>query len=178
MPDLRLVPCGEQAAVGLDDRTGGRLAAARAELGSGEGGLFIEVRGTRTANGIVAREIVRAFPAGEGPWCDSLLAPGELRAHGNEPFWSLTMRRGGIEWADPERGSVVFPPAVLSVDDGPRPFGIRTYTSEIPSTPVRRLTVRVHADDCRDGMSGAWFRLAAEVQLDGVTMQGCAYEGS
>ncbi|WP_131862977.1 META domain-containing protein [Crenobacter luteus] len=87
-----------------------------------------------------------------------------LRAHGNEPFWSLEIDRvlrfselGGR----PLEGAV---PKARTLD------GVRRYTATVGG---RLLEVAAAPRVCHDDMSGMPYPLAVSVAVDGRRLQGC-----
>jgi uncharacterized membrane protein len=170
----RLTPCGQATPVTLRDETGGRLAEAYGQLASEQTGeMWAELRAATDANGITAREVVRASPVGEGDPCASLPAAGEIRAFGNEPFWAITVTATGIELREPDAPDPLVFPLPAPTDNGTS----RTWTTELPGPPARRLQLVVGPARCKDGMSGAWYALAAEAVVDGRALAGCATRG-
>ena len=170
----RLTPCGAEAPSSLRDETGGPLAQAYGELASADTGeMWVELRAESGPQGHVAREVVRAFPMGEGNPCATLPSPGEVRALGNEPFWAVSVTAAGLELSMPDLERPLVFPAAAPVADGRK----RTWTSELAGTPAHRLQLVVGPARCKDGMSGAWYGLAAEAVFDGRALTGCAMEG-
>ena len=170
----RLTPCGETTAVALRDETRGALAEAYGQLASEQTGeMWVELRGSRDAAGIAAREVVRASPLGENDPCGSVPAAGEIRAFGNEPFWSITVSPSGIELSRPDLAEPLLFPLPAPTLQG----ASRNWQTELPGPPAHRLELVVGPARCRDGMSGAWFGLAAEAVVDGQALAGCATEG-
>lgn len=188
---LTLIPCGLNLHVDVEDRTGGDLQAARAELApSARAELLVEMRverGVRTDDWrtpqdrmLVALELLRAMPVGEGDWCATALKAGETRASGNEPFWSVTVSPSGIEWNEPDLPEpLTFPAAISTVGEasGSSRTWSSTRSSTRPGEERRQLRIVTTPGRCLDGMSGAWYSLAAEVTLDDRIFHGCAYDG-
>ncbi len=83
------------------------------------------------------------------------------RAHGTEPFWSVTIERGRMIYDDSEgRKVIVRAPAA-------RPsFNGRRYVS-------RRLTVDITRQPCSDGMSDFTYADTVRVTVDGRALEGC-----
>lgn len=90
-----------------------------------------------------------------------------VRAHGNEPFWSLEIGpvlRFSELGGRPLEGAV---PEARTVD------GVRRYTATLDD---RVLDVAVAPRLCRDDMSGMPYPLAVSVTVDGRRLQGCGGE--
>ncbi len=83
------------------------------------------------------------------------------RAHGTEPFWSVTINGGRMVYDDPEgRKVVVRTPAARTSFNG------RRYVS-------RRLTVDITRQACNDGMSDFTYADTVRVTVDGRSLEGC-----
>lgn len=142
-------------------------------------GVFVDVLGTLDEGGrgpvLEALEVRRA--AWEGGGCSGPEPDLAFRAQGTEPFWSLSVQEETLTWRTPDgertldhRGPYRSDRGDWLVDgtDGPAAAG-----SGVEPT----LTARFYAEPCQDAMSGAWFHLSAEVELDGREYRGCAYSG-
>jgi putative lipoprotein len=115
-------------------------------------------------------ELRRAYPGGEGPDCSENLA-FVFRAFGNEPFWSVKISGTGIAVTRPDDAEPPWFPLV-------EPMLEPSATRYISRKGERTIDVVVRAGRCRDTMSGAYFNLSAEMQLDGRTYVGCAVRGT
>ena len=183
---LVLTPCGVNMALEVKDETGGVLDAARSSLGAMPGrDVFVDLRVERGVRSddwrtekdwlLVALEVLRAMPMGQGDWCKTVLPPGSTRASGNEPFWSVTLAPDGIEWNEPELVAPLRFPAAAPIVEGKKRTWISTLAVE--GAPARELRVVIEPRTCQDSMSGAWYSSSAEITLDGRVMTGCAYDG-
>lgn len=182
---LTLMPCRVNMHVDVRDQTGGDLEAARAALGSGPGrDIFVELRverGVRMDDWrtpedrvLVALELLRAMPIGEGDACASMLRVGEARASGNEPFWSVTISPEGIAWTEPDLPAPLAFPAATAVHGED---GSVTWTSTREGETRKQLRIVVTPGRCFDGMSGAWYPSTAQITLGDRVLHGCAYDG-
>jgi uncharacterized membrane protein len=181
---ITLMPCRVNMLVDVEDQTGGVLEAARAQLASGaRREIFVELRvergvrmddwRTEKDRVLVALELLRAMPMGQGDWCKTVLPPGSARASGNEPSWSVTMSSHGIEWSEPELATPLRFPAAAPIVEGKKRTWISTLAAD--GHPSRELRVVIIPGTCRDARSGAWYSSSAEITLDGRAMSGCAH---
>lgn len=174
---LSFTGCGNTTSARLEDRTGGALTSAVRTLG-GEG-VYVEMNGNEAADAeaaVVALELLRAAPVGEGGGCDR--PPGEYvyQAFGNEPFWSVRVDTDSLVFLQPEDPNrVAWPaPAVVPSLDA---AGARTWTIEGPDgTPV--LTLVLERATCADGMSGETTTFRARARYAGRDLEGCARAGT
>jgi uncharacterized membrane protein len=98
-----------------------------------------------------------------------LLASLELRALGNEPFWSVSIARDGIVYRDPDHADgVTFPYARPHSTDS-----ALVFESSRTDTIVRAIRVSFRVAECSDGMSDLAYRYAAQVTLDHQQLRGC-----
>ena len=85
----------------------------------------------------------------------------------------MDILRSGIVFSDFGRSvKLVFPYAKPTVSDGQW-----RYVSIIEGDEEHRIVIDIERDGCNDTMSGAYFSLLAEVEVDGRTYLGCAIEG-
>jgi len=183
-PERRLFQaCGTTERSWIVDLTGQDLTDVYAALAINPGDpIFVEFQGLLEpppdegfgadyANQIKVLELRRA--ALEGPGCDEDLRAIEFRARGNEPFWGVDILRSGITFSDFGRSlKLVFPYAKPESSDGRW-----RYVSVIRGDEQHRIVIDIERERCNDTMSGAYFSLLAEVEMDGRTYLGCALEG-
>lgn len=164
--NIVFAPCGSNRGRAVRLETGGDLAEIRKLLGTDRHtSLYVEVV-IDTMNGRFPTiyEIRRA-QAG-GPLCHEDWAY-EIRAHGNEPFWSITVKRDTILFEQPDEPQrIVFPYATPSSG---------TYRT-VAAGDTLVLTLDEHR--CQDGMSGFIFPLTAHARVRGRDFTGCASEGA
>jgi uncharacterized membrane protein len=167
---LQMSPCRSGERLAVEDRTPGReLESLYKELAQRPGrAIFIEVGGTREKSTLIAERVHRAHA--EGPGCREDLQEIRLRALGSEPFWSLEaradamlFRRLGVHEA------MRFPVGALERR------GDEFVYEGASEKSVLRVVVREAR--CRDIMSGAYFTLVIQLELDGKQLTGCAYWG-
>lgn len=103
--------------------------------------------------------------------CDGAPPDFELRAQGNEPFWSLTIDAGQATWATPEiiDGELFALEAQRAVDGGWLLEGRRAE---------RALRASFASTPCRDSMADAWYGFTVQVELGGEVVHGCGRAGS
>jgi len=179
----RFRACGETDERWVVDETSGDVAAVVKEMGPEPGhAIFVEVvaadvakpadpKASRFAKALAIREVRRASLVDESRACDEPWGAYEFRAHGNEPFWAVTISTTEIVFQQPDEPTRIrFPYAPSSLREGKRIFS--------SATPEHRLEVALEERRCRDGMATALFPLTARVQLDGRTFEGCGQEGA
>lgn len=94
--------------------------------------------------------------------CDPPAQPGDYRARGDDPAWSLTMDERRIRFA----------PAGERVLSVPRPAPVRGFNGEYYR--AQGLIVRIAHVECRDARSGGTFRDTVTVTRGGNrTVRGC-----
>lgn len=95
----------------------------------------------------------------------------DMTARGTEPFWALQVR--GTEFVLERLGH----PDVAATAPGAliQP-GKATWSAETGSGRTMRVTFWV--SECSDGMSDLDYPMIAEVDLDSVTLRGCAFKTS
>jgi uncharacterized membrane protein len=88
---------------------------------------------------------------------------------GNEPFWSFESRTGGAALRLLPQPATAFPAGGFERRGEDYVYeGASEYS-------VARISVR--EGPCRDTMSGAYFTLRAQAEVDGRKFSGCAYWG-
>ena len=175
--------CGTTECTWIVDLTGQQLSDVYDELAINPGDpVFVEVEGLLEpapdigfgadhANQITVLELRRA--ALEGPGCNEDLRALEFRARGNEPFWRLDITKAGITFSDFGRSlKFRFPYVAPKVSDE-----VWRYDSMTAGGGEHRIIIDIEKGACNDSMSGAYFRLAAEVEVDNRTYVGCALQG-
>ena len=106
----------------------------------------------------------------EGWNCGDVDPAMVVQAAGTEPFWSLSIKNEGAEFATPE-GRRTLDMGELQEDEegwvlqGLGPDGGNVFVSLV-------------AVPCRNAMSGAYSHLSAEVQVGGQTFRGCGWLGA
>ncbi len=91
-----------------------------------------------------------------------------LNALGTEPFWSLKIRPEGLSYSDPETPQLDAADAVFT------PNGAEAATWTAGTTDGRRMTVKLEAKPCRNGMADLSYPFSASITVGGRTMTGCA----
>jgi uncharacterized membrane protein len=160
--------CGSSGPYAVKDLTRGDLPGIWRTLGAQPSSvLFVEAVVEQSDNSHEVRiQEIRRAQAGEGRGCDEDWSY-EYRAHGNEPFWSVTVKSDSIVFEQPdEPHRIAFPYAAPSSG---------TYRS-VAAGDTLVLTLEEHR--CQDGMSGFIFPLTAEARFRGRVLHGCASEGA
>lgn len=107
---------------------------------------------------------------GEGRGCALPTPDYELRAHGNEPFWSVEIRDENVIWKTPENIEG------LSLEVTSRAEVGNGWLLEA-ATDGSHLGVSFAGTPCRDSMADAWFGYTVQLELDGVEYRGCGRSG-
>jgi len=119
----------------------------------------------------ILEEVLYAAPPGEGQGCNAPTPSYIVRAHGNEPFWSIEVTPDDkLIWRQP---------------DDPKELTIDALQSEDVEGTVRysgaaqghKIDLLVDQQPCRDSMSGAYFAYSARAAFDGKELKGCARIG-
>ncbi len=137
---------------------GERAPAEETPEAQGFGGVF------------VLEDILYAGVPNEVRGCDAPAPSYVVAARGNEPFWSVEVSDDHMIWRQPEAPTEIkfLEPQTLNAEGAVR------YTV---STPEHNLELMVHAQPCRDSMSGEYFAYTAKALLDGRELSGCARVG-
>ena len=106
----------------------------------------------------------------EGPACnDPDLARLQLRASGNEPFWSILQTPRGLIFNQMNQASIALP--YIEEELGNGRFYISSEANE------QNLKLWITPKQCIDSMSGTIYHLQAQVQWNQETLTGCATFG-
>jgi uncharacterized membrane protein len=138
-------------------------------------GIYVELDGAPADDGksLAWTALLRAKAAGGGPACDAPIFEGEFVASGNEPFWAVEVREGGIVYRDPSiPNGRTYPYAFTRT-----PTGSVVYATKLETPVVSTLEVALEPSRCVDSMSGELRSFKAHVVLDGRTLDGCARAG-
>ena len=175
-------PCGAQDQWWVIDQTPATLTQTfNEETQSAITEYYIEAYGERapasgeaSAQGakfiLVLEEILYAGVPGEVRGCDAPASSYVVAARGTEPFWSVEVHEHRMVWRQPDdpKELVFGAPDTLNAEGGVR------YSAVADS---HRLELIVHAQACRDAMSGEYFAYTAKASLDGKELTGCARLG-
>lgn len=163
-------PCDGASAMRVLDMTGGRLGEIMKRFVPPEEPVYVEVRARRLPSSRLAIANIR-YAARETHGCRDNLHGVLLRTLGTEPFWAVTITRSEIRFEAPDDPGRVAFPAVEPVRSGER-LVYRTRNDR-----GDRLDIAVREQACSDGMSDAYYALAAEVGINGRAYSGCGREG-
>lgn len=166
---LQMSPCRSGERLQVEDRTPGKeLEGLYKELAQRPGrAIFMELSGRREQSKVFAERVHRAYA--EGPGCREDLQGIRLRAFGNEPFWSLEIRADGVMLRLLPQPATHFPPGTMQRREAEFVYEGANDRSV--------LHVAVRDGHCRDAMSGAFFTLRAQIEVDGRKFSGCGYWG-
>lgn len=180
--DTTFVGCDEDLARPVIDETNGELKRAWAGLGAAGGErIYLVVRAVDVrspAQGPNARyrdalhitRILRAARPGEGGGCHVPTPTWQIKARGNEPFWSVLVYPDSLVLKRPEGAGVVFNGVVPTAEGKAQVWTTATAGN------VHRMSLRLEDVGCVDSMSGEYFSLEATATVDGEKLKGCAEE--
>lgn len=107
----------------------------------------------------------------QGPACnDPDLARLQLRASGNEPFWSILQTPRGLIFNQIDQASIALP-YIEEEELGNGRFYISSEANE------QNLKLWITPKQCIDSMSGTLYHLQAKLQWNQETLTGCATFG-
>ncbi len=106
----------------------------------------------------------------ESHGCDGPAPDYELRAQGNEPFWSVEIRGNTAVWTTPENldGSEFEIVSRKRVGNG---WLIAASAADT------RLDISFAGTPCRDSMADAWFGFTVQLEIGDVEYRGCGRSG-
>jgi uncharacterized membrane protein len=118
----------------------------------------------------VLEEVLYAGVPGDERGCAAPDAAYIVTARGNEPFWFVEVGDERMLWRQPEAPKeIVFGPAQTEDAEG----AVR-YSA---STTEHQVELLIHAQPCRDSMSGEYFAYTSKAILNGKEFSGCARVG-
>ncbi len=134
------------------------------------GSLFPDLTGQITAaNILTVNQLYRLQTEGHG-CTDPDFSRLQLRASGNEPFWSILQTPKGLILNQAGEPALALPYIEEQLPDGR--FQISTQADQ------QNLQLWVTPQQCIDSMSGTVYHLSARLQLNQQTFQGCAAFGA
>lgn len=134
------------------------------------GSLFADLAGQITAaNTFAVNQLYRLQTEGHG-CTDPDFSRLQLRASGNEPFWSILQTPKGLILNQAGEPALALPYIEEQLPDGR--FQISTQADQ------QNLQLWVTPQQCIDSMSGTVYHLSARLQLNQQTFQGCAAFGA
>lgn len=161
-------PCGESAQriASFDPAT--QVFVDRF-LAGGAHEFFIDAWAVQRADGALLINRVERL-GGEASECVEHGPSGIVfKAHGNEPFWGLTLSSDALVL---ERPGVA--PLTATIEGSDNDAGTRRIQA---SSVAGKIEVRLQRTPCSDGMSDALYAWAAQVQVAGHALKGCGYSG-
>jgi uncharacterized membrane protein len=90
-----------------------------------------------------------------------------MTAHGNEPFWSLSLDGTHLKLTRPDHPDLVAEAPGAAIQSGRA-----TWIAQ--AADGQQLTVTFYVSDCSDGMSDRTYPMTAEVVLLNEALRGCA----
>jgi uncharacterized membrane protein len=136
---------------------GERASADEAQAGEYEAALILE-------------ELLYASVAGETRGCAAPPSDFIVSARGNEPFWNAEVRDDSVRWRQPEAPTEI-------AFGAPQTQDAEGEVHYAASAGEHRLDLMIHAQPCRDSMSGEYFAYTARATLDRKEFTGCARVG-
>jgi uncharacterized membrane protein len=92
-------------------------------------------------------------------------------ARGNEPFWAVKMDGTRFTYSRPGQPDTLFEAPGAQIVPGKAVWVAKAADG-------RQMTLTLYMSDCSDGMSDLRYPMAAEVELLGETLGGCAAKAS
>lgn len=134
------------------------------------GSLFADLTGQITAaSTLTVNQLYRLQTEGHG-CTDPDFSRLQLRASGNEPFWSILQTPKGLILNQAGEPALALPYIEEQLPDGR--FQISTQANN------QNLQLWITPQQCIDSMSGTVHHLSARLQLNQQTLQGCAAFGA
>lgn len=168
---LVFIACGTVTERAIAAPPSARLeAAVTAVNGALRDSVWVEFLADTAGGALTARETLFAASPRESTRCDEPVPPFEVVASGNEPFWRVTFDGTQLVLERPE------PPRelVFDVDTSASRGALTTIIGRRALGTVHELTLGLLHEDCRDGMSDAWYPYRAEVRFGTLALHGCA----
>ncbi len=169
--DLAFVACGTTAERPLAAPAASRLRSAiTAVNGAVRDSLWVEFTADTTRPTIAVDETLFAAQLGETSRCDRPAPSFDVIATGNEPFWRVTFdgTQLVLERPDPPRE------LVFDIDSSSVRGTLTLLIGRRALGKVHELKLGLLREDCRDGMSDAWYPYRAEVRVADLALHGCA----
>lgn len=141
------------------------------ELTDGDEPIYAEFM-ARTGGRVPTMTITRLVHAARDTvGCAAAEPDYDLRAHGNEPFWSIEVRGDTAVWRTPENGDGLgF--EVTSREQVGTGWLLQGTAGEI------QLGVSFAGTACRDSMADAWFGYTVQLEIDDHEYRGCGRSGN
>lgn len=168
---LTFIACGTVTERALTAPPSARLhAAVTAVNGALRDSVWVEFSADTARGALTARETLFAASPRERSRCDEPTPPFDIVASGNEPFWRVTFDGTQLVLERPE------PPRelVFDVDTSASRGNLTTIIGRRTLGKLHELKLGLLHEDCRDGMSDAWYPYRAEVRIGDLALHGCA----
>lgn len=161
-------PCGESAQriASFDPAT--QVFVDRF-LASGAHEFFIDAWAAQGADGALEINRIERVGGDARDCTEHGLSGVVFKAHGNEPFWALTLSSNTVVLERPEVAALT-----ATIDGSDNDAGVRRIQA---SSASGKIEVRLQRTACSDGMSDALYAWTAQVQVGGQTLKGCGYSG-
>jgi uncharacterized membrane protein len=168
---LVFIACGTVTERALTAPPSAQLdAAVTAVNGELRDSVWVEFVADTARGAITARETLFAASLREGSRCDEPVPSFEIVASGNEPFWRVTFDGTQLVLERPEPPREI----VFDVDTSASRGALTTIIGRRALGKVHELKLGLLHEDCRDGMSDAWYPYRAEVHMGDLALHGCA----
>lgn len=167
--DLRFRSCGQKGSLPL--RPVDLFTRNLLDEMTGAGApVYTEFMG-RVGGRVPTMTLTRLIHAAlEGRGCEEPAPDYELRAQGNEPFWSVEIRGNTAVWATP--GNL----GVSEFEIGSRER-VGNGWLIVASAADTRLGISFAGTPCRDSMADAWFGFTVQLEIGDIEYRGCGRSG-
>lgn len=163
-----ITPCGEsvQRIASFDSAT--QVFVDRF-LAGGAHEFFIDAWAAQRADGGLEINRIERVGGDARDCTEHGLSGVVFKAHGNEPFWGLTLSSDTLVLERPEVA-----PLTATIDGSDNDGGARRIHA---TSAAGKIEMRLQRTPCSDGMSDALYAWTAQVQVGGQTLKGCGYSG-
>lgn len=155
------VLCGEQAAQPL--RVTPQARSALEPFVAGHAQFFLDGWGRRSGQGLDLISVERMHT--EGPGCNEPLASFAWVAHGQEPFWAFAITATGMRFKAAGEPARTYPYVAPQRGDDQVVYAGQAFVLTLRKQP------------CASSMADARYAWSAELQANGRTWRGCAWQG-
>jgi len=163
--DLRFRSCGHEGSLPLRPVDLFTRNLLDEMTGTGEP-IYAEFMG-RVGGRVPTMTLTRLMHAAlESRGCESPAPDYELRAQGNEPFWSVEIQGNTAVWTTPENlAGTEF--EIASREQVGNGWLIDAAAGDT------HLGISFAGTPCRDSMADAWFGYTVQLELGGIEFRGC-----
>ena len=138
-------------------------------LANGAHEFFIDAWASQRAEGALQINRIERVGGDARDCTEHGLSGVVFKAHGNEPFWGLTLSSDTLVLERPGAA-----PLTATIEGSDNDAGTRRIHT---SSAAGKIEVRLQRTPCSDGMSDVLYAWTAQVQVDAQTLKGCGYSG-